>query len=1122
MPWALGRTQSARLLQKGLVITMVIEYKKQEMPVILPVPDSVNGVSQPMVCLSGVWKFKSIPVEEVDTTSADFADWLDFTVPDDMGCHKDLVGERISKYVYVGKYTYKRMVEIPKEYEGKRIFLRFEGTNGFAEVWVNGKLAGRHYNAFLTWNCEITDFVTPGEPAVLAVGIDERSDRVSTFNHGGIIHDVYLMAAPKAYVSRLHVDTFFDGAYRDATMKIRLALGGVEQSGAQVALRLYDPNGAQVALEGAEVAFAAGEPQKIVEIPVKAPKKWDSEHPYRYRLEAALSVDGQEVEKTSRMFGFRQIDLRENQMFVNGQEVKLRGACRHETTPHTGRYVPKETIELDVQLFKEANCNYIRTSHYPPNEYFLDMCDKYGIYVEDEMALAFIARTLDYTQQDPSQAQRYVSHFAELCERDRSHPCVVIWSLCNESFGGYNFNLLNQYAHREDPTRPTKFSYPMTMQEEHEPIDVWSIHYSNWDVNLAQKRDNVSVGGAPGYDKPVINDEYAHVPCYNRNEHKRDPNVRQFWGEGLRIFWDNIWNTKGSLGGAIWAGIDETDVYTGGNTCLEWGIIDTWRRKKPEFFGTRKAYSPIRLESEQVTCLKGAYPTFTVENRFCHTNFYEIRVEWESCGESGVLAPIDLEPRQKGVMTIPVSNVWEGRVFRLKFFDAFGYSVDEIDLTVNPRKESLPAPCGFAPAIREDEKSIEVAGERFRLVFCKKDCQLVSGSWKGNELLKGGPCLNAPYMPLPAWEGKQASCSIEGNQAKVVLKGSYGDAMDVTFTLFIDAEGLMTTRYTLDKISMRMPRAQKLRVGVDCGGVDEIGVYYVAPGKMDHLSWRRKGVFTAYPEDQIGRTEGECSRYNGGADPVFGEPPRIPWSQDSKSYVLYGKYALDTLGTNDFRSTKENIYCAAVSQEGETGSIVALSDGGDSIRLETIPDPACFVDDRDASIRYVGNWFAVDDPSGSWEGTETWSQEKGDYAEFTFEGTGAAWIGSADVIYGNANIYLDGQKVDTVSQRVCGVEFAGSAPGYDKRYGIPMYSVTGLPYGKHTLRIEVDGTKARDSGGYYVVIDAFRILGKKPDDVKVIINNDFNYPHIAWGNYTKPAIMLQDGYTNSVTMRLAD
>src|SRR5699024_278811 len=117
----------------------------------------------------------------------------------------------------------------------------------------------------------------------------------------------------------------------------------------------------------------------------------------------------------------------------------------------------------------------------------------------------------------------------------------------------------------------------------HEPVDVWSIHYTNQDVDLSEKRDNVSVGLMEGKDVPVIHDEYAHIPCYNREEHRRDPNVRNFWGESIKKFWDKIWNTKGALGGAIWAGIDETDVYSSGNTQLEWGIIDIWRRRKPEF-----------------------------------------------------------------------------------------------------------------------------------------------------------------------------------------------------------------------------------------------------------------------------------------------------------------------------------------------------------------------------------------------------------------------------------------------------------------------------------------------------------------------------------------------------------
>lgn len=207
-----------------------------------------------------------------------------------------------------------------------------------------------------------------------------------------------------------------------------------------------------------------------------------------YTLEMTLLEEGREIECIRRKTGLRKLTKKGNRLFVNHREVKLRGACRHEISPKAGRALTRELIEQDVALFKEANCNYIRTSHYPPSEYFLELCDENGIYVEDELALAFIARTLPYTQRDPEQTGRYLSHFTEVLARDYNHPSVIIWSLCNESFGGSNFDLLNRYVHRKDPTRLTKFSYPMTIREEHEMPDIWSIHYSEYDTDLAKKK----------------------------------------------------------------------------------------------------------------------------------------------------------------------------------------------------------------------------------------------------------------------------------------------------------------------------------------------------------------------------------------------------------------------------------------------------------------------------------------------------------------------------------------------------------------------------------------------------------------------------------------------------------
>ena len=351
--------------------------------------------------------------------------------------------------------------------------------------------------------------------------------------------------------------------------------------------------------------------------------------------------------------------------------------CRHEISPRNGRALTNELIEQDVALFKEANCNYIRTSHYPPSEYFLDQCDEHGIYVEDELALAFIARTLPYTQRDPKETNRYLSHFAETMARDYNHPCVIIWSLCNESFGGHNFDLLNRFAHLKDPTRMTKFSYPMTIREEHEMPDIWSIHYSEYNADLAGKKDNLSVGGAPGKDMPVLHDEYVHVACYNREEMRRDPNIRSYWGESIRIFWDNIWNTEGALGGAIWAGIDETDLYDGGNGQMEWGIIDVWRRKKPEFYMTRKAYSPIKVIHSEVKAQEKKV-LLIIENRFCHTNLNEVKVKWKCGDESGIWKLPECAPGKVIKVLLSLENAEDQSPVTLKFLDGNDCQIDEM------------------------------------------------------------------------------------------------------------------------------------------------------------------------------------------------------------------------------------------------------------------------------------------------------------------------------------------------------------------------------------------------------------------------------------------------------------
>jgi hypothetical protein len=845
---------------------------------------------------------------------------------------------------------------------------------------------------------------------------------------------------------------------------------------------------------------------------IKEAQTWDAEHPRLYRLILIIEWDGEKTEQTSVRIGLRQIDRRGNKLFINGKEVKLRGICRHEIM-FSGRCLTREIVRRDVALFKEANCNYIRTSHYPPCEYFLDLCDEQGIYAEDELPLAFIARTLDYTQRDPMQTDRYLSVFNEIYAWDCNHPSVLIWSLCKESFGGYNFDVMHRFAKTIDKTRPTKFSYPMTMREEHLPADIWSVHYANIDFDLGSKMDNVSVAGAPGRDRPVLHDEYAHVPCYNRSEHRRDPNVRAYWGESLDRFWRNIWSTDGALGGAIWAGIDDVNVFRNGFLQMEWGIIDVWRRRKPEHYMTRKAYSPV-----PVSLLPGNGTVIELENRFCHTNLTEIMIRWKYGNNEGETRGPDTEPCARAPVTLPLKKI-PGVPLDISVTDAGGFTVDEYRFIPLPVRYPDTVPC-TPPVLEDDNERITVTGTAFKLVFSRNTGLVEYGEAEGERILVGGPFFHAPYFHLGPWKLRSIRATEKAEAVRVVIHGIYEGSAELSFVMRIYGDGRIELDYTIEKLLQPLPHAEKLRVGTDCGGLDELGVAFTLVPSVDNLSWKRKGYHSVYPGDHIARNEGTAHRFSEGSE--WGKEPGIPWALEMRSFILNGKYDVDYRGTNDFRSLKADIYRAAAFHGGGKGAFKALSGGTHSVRLEVEEPEEMLIHSDDPALRYTGSWSAVEDFRGSLRGVEMWAAEAGAACECDFEGTGIVWYGPVDTLYGIARVYIDGKLADDrVNQLIAKVDFPGSADGYDKKYNFPVFSVQDLPEGNHMLRVEATGEKGSTSKNSYIVIDHFRVLrwrGEEP--VRFIILNGYNYPHIAWGNERKDTITPAGGYSNSITVKL--
>jgi beta-galactosidase/beta-glucuronidase len=240
-------------------------------PVVLPKPVATTGVVHPVISLGGTWKLNVDPPADFWSNSTDPASWIDTQVPGQLQA-QGIVTKR-------KEVAFRTKISVPADYAGKRIFLRFEGVTGRARVWVNGSFIRDHFGGFTVWNCDITDQVAAGKEALLTVGMSENSEGVSSFNVGGMLRDIKLIAVPQDYVARLNIETDFDRDYRDAVLKVWVAVDFHKGENARVSLRMMDPQGKAVPLKSASMDFSSGAPETIAEIPVPAPIKWDAEHP---------------------------------------------------------------------------------------------------------------------------------------------------------------------------------------------------------------------------------------------------------------------------------------------------------------------------------------------------------------------------------------------------------------------------------------------------------------------------------------------------------------------------------------------------------------------------------------------------------------------------------------------------------------------------------------------------------------------------------------------------------------------------------------------------------------------------------------------------------------------------
>ncbi len=904
--------------------------------------DEVAGVKNPVVSLNGIWKFTLTPPENFWSDDLDASSWADIEVP----------GECLMQGFEIRHntgYPYKREIGIPADFAGRTILLRFDGVYSYARVWVNGQFIRDHHGGFTSWVCDITDFVEPGERAWLTVEVTDRDDEISYgsgYAHhliGGILRDVSLLALPPDHFSHLRTETDLDVGYQNAVLKIDTGVNFERAENAEVIFSLASQKGKRLRLSPSRLKLTRESPKNTLAIPINRPLLWDAEHPNLYVLTAELKIGGKMVQRRARRIGFRKVEIAANKLLVNGRSVKLRGACRHDVHPLLGRLSTRDLDRQDVLLAKEANFNFIRTSHYPPSSSFLDFCDEVGLYVEEEAAVCFVGthRSPEYheksfSQDDPAFTDRYLGQLAEMVERDRNHPCVIIWSIGNENLHGINFQKEYDWVKRADASRPVMFSYPGKIPPGTVCTDILSMHYPSSGGEMTQYGIVIKCFSAGS--TPVIFDEWTHVSCYNIPTLREDPNVRNYWGESIRAFWDRTFESDG-VGGAIWGMIDEVFFLPGGPVGYgPWGIVDGWRRKKPEFWHTRKAYSPVRVLRTDVKEFGPGQPLrIPVHNRFDHTNLNELEIRWSAAENGRSIPGLDIRPHEKGELMIPAQDWKDGDAVLIQFFKD-GRFVDEelIRLGGNEFQQDMDKSAASELRVEEGEKEIRVSGEGFEYLISRRSGVIEEGRLDRQTILLNGPYSHLRWIKeQPAWNRYEFAET--GPESWILEKMDWlKKDRDVEIRLSGRMEKLrVQIRYLI--FPDRTVATDYEFLDMPTGTPAEIGICYEL-AEAAWIEWQRKGLWSTYPEDHIGRLSGRALLESGTAT-AYRDKPAEQWGLDVWDFFLQGrgrpKETFKRL-SNDARSLKENITSYSVGFKDGPGRVIVQAGADQAARLKSV------------------------------------------------------------------------------------------------------------------------------------------------------------------------------------------
>lgn len=685
---------------------------------------------------------------------------------------------------------YRKSFTLNENFNGREIFLHFGAAKSALEVYVNGEFVGYSQGSMTPHEFNVTKVLKPGENVITAK-LYRYSDGSYLEDQDmwwlcGIYREVYLFAEPKLCLRDFYFKTDFDDSYTDSNVTLNMYINNYNNIRGKMTAtaKLIDSNNGEILLGTKETELSGGNEAVTFTETVKAPEKWSAETPNLYTLVMTIELDGKIICVKTYKVGFKKVEIKGEKIYYNGMPLMIKGVNRHDFDCDNGWAVPREIYTQDLDIMKQNNINSIRTSHYPDDPYFYDMCNKYGFYVMDECEVeTHGVRRKGVPGSNPVWTGAVVDRMQRMVLRDRNNPCVFMWSLGNEAGDGSNFMGMKKAALALDNSRQFHYEGDFDLTKS----DVISRMYPTKDImeklgnkqpitislydNIANQlaADSKPIKAEMYEGKPVVLCEYAHsmenslgnfqeyIDDFEKYDNMCGGFIWDFVDQALHVKDEN--GNDNYLYGTDFQGqephklidIPNTTAMTGSNVyfCAN-GIIGADRKPHPQIVEVKHGYQNIGI-----TAVDASNGEFKLKNKFLFTNLSDFNCKWVIKAESeevlsGELGKIDCAPLEECnikidfdssklpndkevILTVSFETTKESLGIEKDYEIAFEQFI--INAMPQPKDDNADGNLDFDI----NGKRVTVKGDNLEVIV--DDGKIVSYKIDGKELLK------APLMP---------------------------------------------------------------------------------------------------------------------------------------------------------------------------------------------------------------------------------------------------------------------------------------------------------------------------------------------------------------------------------------